>query len=74
MTPLESAGKKITRMHKGEKVELTPEELRALRGRNYSDIVDMGYLEFTCDNCVDKKCCPYVFDPYNVGGDCLPSH
>ena len=27
--------------------------------------------EFTCDNCEDRFNCKYVFDAYNIDGDCL---
>ncbi len=26
---------------------------------------------FTCDDCKDKRKCPFAFDAYNTGGDCL---
>ncbi len=29
--------------------------------------------EFTCDGCAAAPTCPYVFDAYNIGGDCLAS-
>ncbi len=26
---------------------------------------------FTCDDCKDKRKCPFAFDAYNISGDCL---
>lgn len=28
---------------------------------------------FTCYTCGGATSCPYVYDPYNTGGDCLAS-
>ena len=25
----------------------------------------------TCDKCMGRWTCPYAYDPYNIGGDCL---
>lgn len=71
MTPLEQARKKISQLHKGEKVELTLKEIQALRAWLYGDILAMGYTEYTCDDCKGRETCPYIFDAYNTGGDCL---
>lgn len=74
MTPLDSARKKLGELHRGKEVELTAEEIAALREWCYPDIVSHGHTEYTCDECVGRETCPYIFDPYNVGGECLPSH
>ncbi len=31
----------------------------------------LGINYFTCDGCIEKYECPYVYDSYNVDGDCL---
>lgn len=28
-------------------------------------------VKFTCEECVDKRKCPFSFDAYNISGDCL---
>lgn len=71
LTILERACKKLGQLHRKEKVELTPEEIAALRAHRYDDILAMGYTEYTCDSCKGRETCPYIFDAYSTGGDCL---
>jgi len=28
-------------------------------------------IVFTCDDCPEKYTCEWVYDPYNIRGDCL---
>lgn len=32
---------------------------------------DVARSRFTCYGCGGASCCPYVYDVYNTGGDCL---
>lgn len=70
---LSNARFKIFQLHNGNDVALTPAEIAALREWCYDDIADMGHTEYTCDTCVGRETCPYIFDAYNTGGDCLAS-
>jgi hypothetical protein len=74
---LKTAHEKVATMHRKygdpNNVPMTPLELGALRVTYLPDIAEMGYDTFTCDDCCEAHCCPFVYDPYNTGGDCLRS-
>ena len=73
LSPLDRARQKISELHQKKDVALTPAEISALREWCYPDIVENGHLEYTCDQCIGRETCPYIFDAYNTGGDCLAS-
>lgn len=70
---LEEAITKIRAMYDDPLLELTQEELSALRSSREADRARIGEKGYTCDNCNRSRTCPYVFDLYNAGeaGDCL---
>jgi len=51
------------------------EELAELKKKAQNDLEcreeHMGDEEFTCNECKDAPCCPYVYDLWNTNGDCL---
>jgi len=72
---LDTAITKIRAMYDDPLLELTQEELSALRSSREHDLARLGDKGYTCDNCNRSRICPYVFDLYNAGeaGDCLAS-
>jgi hypothetical protein len=59
----------------GEDTEAkTDDQLAALREASVTasaQWVGDGIDKFTCDDCVHRRSCEYVFDHYNINGDCL---
>ena len=56
----------------GEPVpERTDVEVAALRKRMLKLHTPVAKTGFTCDGCSSVKRCPWAFDAYNTGGDCL---
>lgn len=55
--------------------KLNEKELQKLRDRLHNENVDLGYAsqedKYTCDDCPVKHDCDFVFDAYNLNGDCL---
>lgn len=55
----------------------TEAETRAIRDETISNAIRDGYLQageevsFGCDGCPDAVICEFVYDLYNLNGDCL---
>jgi hypothetical protein len=52
----------------------TDEQLAAQRADALAYMQKNGWpsdTKFTCDTCDQRRTCPFAYDPYNTGGDCL---
>lgn len=48
----------------------TEEQLTTMRAKSAKEF-DAEPERFTCNDCGARRACPFVFDPYNIDGDCL---
>lgn len=56
---------------------LTDENIARLKADNLKEFPHHagapGAQVYTCENCDDRRLCPFSMDPYNTNGDCLAS-